>query len=59
MTTNNSLVSWFWKLPVCMLAFAVGSAIGGSLVMALGIELPRLPAQSIRTQWPYCCCLAA
>ena len=43
MTTNNSLVSWFWKLPVCMLAFAVGSAIGGSLVMALGIELPQAP----------------
>jgi hypothetical protein len=43
MTSKNTVLSWLWKLPLCAFAYVVGTVIGGMLVTALSLEMPRFP----------------
>ena len=37
---------YVWRVPLCALAYIVGTMAGGSLVSALGMQLPSLPEQA-------------
>lgn len=45
MNVRNTTFSWLWKLGVCTAAYATGTVLGGMLTLALGIEMPRMPAE--------------
>ena len=48
----SSVVTWkvtvgyLWRLPLCAVAYVVGSMAGGALVSALGLPLPEVPEQA-------------
>jgi len=35
MNQRNSITSWLWKIPLCAVAYILGSMLGGVLVTAL------------------------
>lgn len=37
---------YVWRVPLCALAYIVGTMAGGSLVSALGMQLPSLPEEA-------------
>jgi len=43
MSPKNTFASWLWKLPVCAVAYVVGTVIGGALITALALEMPQVP----------------
>ena len=45
MNSNNSPLSWLWKLPLAAIAYVVGTVLGGILVEALALEMPRFPGE--------------
>lgn len=45
MTSKNTVLSWLWKLPICAVAYTLGSILGGVLVTALSLEMPRFPGE--------------
>jgi len=45
MNQKNSIISWLWKLPLCALAYVVGTMLGGVLVTALSLEMPQFPGE--------------
>jgi hypothetical protein len=38
------ILTYFWKLPLCGIAFFIGMALGGGLLPALGLKAPEIPA---------------
>ena len=40
----KTIFSYFWKLPLCGIAFFIGMALGGALLPALGLQSPEIPA---------------
>jgi len=45
MNTRNTLFSWLWKLTICTVAYVVGTMLGGTLTMALALEVPQMPGE--------------
>ena len=45
MNDRRMLVSWLWRVPALALVLVVAQMLGGPLVMALGLEMPRVPAE--------------
>ena len=45
MNKKNSIISWLWKIPICAIAYVLGTVVGGGLVTALSIEMPRFPGE--------------
>ena len=43
MRTAQSVGSWLWKIPVCVLALVAGQMMGVALASALGLRLPQMP----------------
>jgi hypothetical protein len=39
----KSILAYFWKLPLCGMAFFIGMALGGGLLPALGLQPPEMP----------------
>jgi hypothetical protein len=39
----KSVLAYFWKLPLCGIAFFVGMALSGALLSALGLQSPQIP----------------
>jgi len=39
----KGILSYLWKLPVCGLAFVLGSMIGSMLATAIGLQSPAIP----------------
>ena len=39
----NSVLGYFWKLPVCAIAFFVGMMLGGIVIPLLGLPAPEIP----------------
>ncbi|MFN2233341.1 MAG: hypothetical protein ACK2U1_03870 [Anaerolineales bacterium] len=42
----KSILAYFWKLPLCGIAFFIGMALGGGLLPMLGLQTPEIPAGS-------------
>lgn len=42
----RAAIHWTWRLPVCGLAYVVGSMVGGAVVGALGMALPQVPEEA-------------
>jgi hypothetical protein len=40
----KTIVAYLWKLPVCGLAFVLGTFVGSMLAGLLGMQMPSLPA---------------
>jgi hypothetical protein len=40
----KKIVAYLWKLPVCGLAFVLGTFVGSMLAGMLGLQMPSLPA---------------
>ena len=43
MSSRNTPFAWLWKLAICTIAYAVGALLGGILMTALALEMPRYP----------------
>ena len=41
---NKSILSYFWKLPLCGILFFIGMALSGVLLPLLGLQAPESPA---------------
>ena len=42
----KTISGYIWKVPICALAYVVGTMAGGALVSALGMKLPSIPEQA-------------
>jgi len=42
----KTIGGYIWKVPICALAYMVGTMVGGALVSALGMKLPAVPEQA-------------
>lgn len=45
MSDRRTFISWLWRVLALALVLVVAQMLGGPLVMALGFELPRVPAE--------------
>jgi hypothetical protein len=45
MSTKRTVTDWLWKIPVSGAAYALGTMLGGTLVTAAGLELPKVPME--------------
>lgn len=39
----KTILSYFWKLPLCAIAFFIGMALGGVLLPLMGLQAPAIP----------------
>jgi hypothetical protein len=42
----KATAGYLWRVPLCALAYAGGTAVSGAVVSALGLPLPQLPEQA-------------
>lgn len=45
MKPQNTITSWLWKLPLCTVAYVVGTMFGGVLITALSLQMPQFPGE--------------
>ncbi len=45
MNDRPSLLSWLWRVVACGLVLVLAQMIGAPLLMALGVDLPRMPGE--------------
>lgn len=50
---------WTWRLPVCALAYVVGTMVGGAVVGALGMALPQMPEEADERIMGVCLAIAS
>ena len=42
----RKVLAYAWRLPLCALAYLVGTMAAGAVVSALGLPLPKIPEQA-------------
>jgi hypothetical protein len=43
MTSTQEWIGYLWRVPVCALAYVLGSVIGGMMLPLLGVSMPAMP----------------